>query len=495
MAHRILADFLTFLDDRKDLVRVSAPVDRDCELAAIAMTAATAGADGGPAIMFDAVRGCDIPVAANLLNCRRRLCGALGVESLQSAADRLQALLISELPDGWAESLRLLPRVAQLGSVAPRVVKTGACQQIVAMGQDVDLSQLPVPRFTTDENNPTITSGVLHFVDRDGARHGERHPLEVIGPNRLAVHWHPHHDGYAAHQKYVAESRPMPVAVSLGGDPLLTYASSVSLPGGADALQFTGLLRGGGIDVVRGRSIELDVPADAEFVIEGYIDPADPVWEGGSVPSAWGFSVQNQWLPVINVTAVTHRANPVFPIIVPGRPPTELNWYHKLTERLLVPLLRFYHPEIIDINFPMCGGPGQMLFVSIAKRYPRQARTVLQSLWSLRALMAVKTMVVVDADVDLDDEQSVWLATASHVDPGRDVVVTDGPGDADDHAASVRGVASKLGIDATRKISGEGAVRGGRPTSANSATLEQISSRWQEFGFDFAPPAVRSFTR
>lgn len=492
MPYHRLADFLTALTDRGDLVRLRGEVDPVHELAAITDHVRRTHAGGGPALLFENVRGSRLPVAANLLGSARRVCQAIGADSFDEAAQRLVAAVTPEVPEGWAASLKLLPKLSQLASVPPRAVKSGACQQVVKLGSDVNLGELPIPHNWPEETARTLTAALVCVRDREtGARHIGRYPLQVVDRNTLAIHWGLHDAPHSILPQHVAAQEQMPVAVVLGGDPALICAASLPAPAGVDAFLLTGLLQGQGIDVVRGRSIELEVPAEAEVVLEGYVAPSDAAAGGGSVSSPDGFVLARAGLPLLRVTALTHRANPVFPIVVPCAPPSEEQGLNKLRERLLLPFLRFYLPEIVDINLPEHSGSSRLLFVSIRKRYPRQARAVMQGLWSLRPMLSVKTIVVVDADVDVQCEPHVWSAVGAHLDAVRDVAVADGAGDEWNHAAPTLAVCGKLGLDATRKGPDEGARCAALPVAA--APIEQraqLAARCRELGLELPPTAV-----
>jgi 4-hydroxy-3-polyprenylbenzoate decarboxylase len=493
MPYHRLADFLVALHDDGDLVRIAAEVDPVYELAAVTDRVIRSRGDGGPALLFENVTGSSFPVVSNLLGTERRICRALGVGTFDEAAQRLVSAVTPEIPEGWADSLRLLPRLSQLASVPPRVVKSGACQQVVKLGTDVNLAELPIPHFWPGETHRTVTAAQVCLRSlTTGARHIGRYPLQVAGRNTLVLHWGIHDDAAHIHQEYIAAERQMPVAIALGGDPVLTCAAAAPLPPGADALLLTGLLHGLGVEVVRGRSVEIEAPANAEFILEGYVAPADAAGGMGAAASPQGFVLEHRELPTLQVTALTHRANPVLPVIVRGQPPSEEQCLNRLTGRLLLPFVRYFLPEVVDFNLPESGGVSRLLFVSIRKQYPRQAARVMHALWSLRPLLCVKTIVTVDADVDVQDERQVWLAAAAHLDAGRDVIVAEGPRDMDDFSTPIAGVGGKLGLDATRKTAGEGARQPGAPAARPPLdVLQRVSARWQEFGLDAERTAVQ----
>jgi 4-hydroxy-3-polyprenylbenzoate decarboxylase len=354
------------------------------------------------------------------------------------------------------------------------------------MGRDVDLADLPVPRSWPGEASPVITAGQVftrHPVT--GVRNVGLYPLEVRDHNTLAIHWTPHHDGWRNYNEHRRLGRPMPVAVALGGDPLLTYAASAPLPADTDECVFANFLRGRPIELVKCRSIDLEAPAEAEFILEGMIDVAAPLEQAGPIAAGTGYYTLPDALPMINVTAITHRSNPVFPAMIAGTPPMEDFWLGKATERIFLPFVKLFVPEIVDMHVPGSGAFRNLLFVSIRKDYPQQARRVMHALWGLKGLLTTKILVVVDDSVDVHDEDRVWFQVGANVHPGRDVVFCEGPTHFDDHAAPVHGMGHKMGLDATPKLPEEGHPRSWPEMLAMPAEIqERIEQRWDEYGLE-----------
>jgi 4-hydroxy-3-polyprenylbenzoate decarboxylase len=483
MPHEFLSDFLSKLQDAGELLRIPAPVDTALEMAAITDRVCKSPG-GGPALMFEKPGKSSIPVVTNLLGSRHRLCLALGVDSLDQLPDRMNRLL---QPDsgGWLEALKLVPSISGLAKFAPRIIKTAVCQQVVKLGRDVNVWDLPIPRCWAEETNPVITAAQIVTHDpASGTRGVARFPVQVIGQQQLVPHWHRHHAGFQHWQSAVREQRQLPVAVALGGDPLLALMTAAPVVSPAETLLFGGFLRGAAIDLVRARSVELEVPAASEVVLEGYIDFAAPLTEAPSIAGGAGHYLPAEALPVIQVTAVTHRANPLLPVIVPGPPPSEESWIALAVERLSLPIARATIPEIVDIHQPFSGSGRNLLFVSIRKDHPLQARQVLNALWGSRLLGLNKTIVVVDADVNVQHEDAVWYAVSSNVNPGRDLIVSEGPTHMDDQTTEHRGLGQKLGIDATRKHPGEAHNRTPpAPLKVPAELSAQLQQRWQELGF------------
>ncbi len=484
MPHESLGDFLSVLQDAGELVRIAAPVDSALEIAEITRRLG-AGPNGGPALFFESVRGSSIPVVTNLLGSRSRLCRALGVRSLEELADRLTASPAADAPGRWRDAFKLSPLVQQLSQFAPKVLKTAYCQQIVKLGRDVNLWELPVPRNWPDEPQPVITLGQVITRCPVSQRRGVGlFPVQVIDQQRLVPCWHRHETGYQHWQKALAARQQLPVAIVLGGHPTSPLSAMSALPPDADPFHLGGLLHGGQTEVVKCRTSDLEVPAHAEIVIEGMVDPEAPLQPPAVVGLSTGFyAARPDPLPVIQVTAVTHRANPIFPSQVLGPPPSEDCWMRLAMERLYLPWIRFAAPEIVEMHAPVSGGGRSWLFVSIQKTYPQQSHKVLHALWSHPATLFTKGIVVVDDDVDLQASDDVWFAVSAHVDPERDLVVASGPADIDDHAGPIGGAGRKWGIDATRKLPEE---RPSRPwpkaLTMSDAMRQHVTTRWKEFG-------------
>ena len=483
MPHEFLSDFISKLEDAGELVRISAPVDAALELAIIT-DRISKSPGGGPALIFENVKNCSIPVITNVLGSHARLGLAWGVDSLDQASVALDRLLNREFQGGWLDALKMTALMTPPNRFAPRLIKTAACQQVVKIGRDVNLWDLPIPRCWPDESHPVLTAAqTITSHPLSGAVHFGWHPLQVVGSKELLPHWHRFHDGYRHWQTAVRERKQLPVAISLGGDPLLTLMAAAPFPGGTDRRLFGGFLRGGSLDHVVGRSVELNVPAGAEIILEGYIDHmAAPVAASPIACHSGCYSLPDE-LPVIHVTAITHRANPILPVIMTGRPPSENSWISLALDRLFLPLTRRLIPEVIDWHRPCAGAGRNLLFVSMLKESPLQARRVLNALWGLGHFGQSKIIVIVDADVRVHKEEDVWFAVGAHAHPDRDYVFNHGPVSMDDHATPTRGVGCNLGIDATRKFSEESHSRSWPADLQHSDELiRKVIDRWQELG-------------
>jgi 4-hydroxy-3-polyprenylbenzoate decarboxylase len=331
----------------------------------------------------------------------------------------------------------------------------------------------------------TLTNVFTKHPD-SGERNVGMYRLQVLGPKLAAMHWHMHHDGARHFRRYRELGRRMPVAVAFGGPAVMPYAATCPLPPGIDECLFAGFLNGGSIELVACVSQpELEVPATAEFVVEGYIEPADPPVIEGPFGDHTGFYSLADLYPRLHVTAITHRRSPLYPTTVVGKPPQEDFWLGKATERIFLPLLQTIIPDIIDYNLPLFGCFHNCAFVKIRKEYPFQARRVMSAIWGAGQMAFTKMIVVVDHDVDVHDEQAVLFHMLANCDPQRDCVITQGPLDILDHAAPVCGAGGKIGWDATRKWPGEGAVRAWPQELEMSAEVRaRVTRRWREYGLD-----------
>ncbi len=502
-----LQTFITELEQRGLLRRVRVPVDPILEITEIADRVMKAG---GPALLFERVKGSDYPLLINAFGSRERMCLALGCNDFDEVAARVKHLIKPEIPTTLMQKLRRLPELAQLGSLPPRIVRRGPCQDVVHT-EDADLFKLPVLKCWPLDGDPAavrftaggtpvppaapadapvvpgryITLGAVFTKHPEtGDRNVGMYRVQLFGPRLAAMHWHTHHDGARHFRAYHALGRGMPLAIALGGPAILPYAATCPLPPGIDECLFAGFLQGRALELCPAvTQPEIEVPAAAEFVIEGYIDPADePVLEG-PFGDHTGFYSLPDWFPRLHVTAITHRRNPVYPATIVGPPPMEDYWLGKATERIFLPLLQMLIPDILDYDLPRFGCFHNCAFVKIRKEYPYQARRVLHAIWGAGQMALTKIIVVVDEDVDVHNADDVLFHLCANVDPARDLELVRGPLDILDHAALECGAGGKLGIDATRKMPGEGPVRPFPPALTMSADIrELVTRRWGEYG-------------
>lgn len=482
MAYESLAEFLSVVEGDGELRRIPVEVDPRLELSAIT-DRCVKQSGGGPAILFEQVRSSRIPVVTNLLGSQKRLCRALGVRSLVDLKEILQPLFRTQPAEGWLQKLKQLGPSGGAAAWEPQTVRTAPCQQVVKVGRDVDLLELPAVSCWPREKGTFIHGAQLwtKHPERE-ALVLERAPLEIRDRATLGIHWNSYQQSSRIFELYRQRSLPMPVAVTLGGDPLYTLLSDVPAPPHLDAISFAGFLRDAGVPMVRCRQIEAPVPADVELVIEGYLDPADP-WETGGVhglPNGH-YSLPRQ-VPLLKVSAITQRANPHLPMILPAGAPSEQTWRDLAAVQLTLPWLQFRYPEIVSLSLPMAGCGTNYCFVSIQKKFPHHATRIMHALWSERLTMFSKILVVVDEDVDLYDEDQVWSVLGTNVAPERDLVLMSGPSAPTDHAVAIPGVGKQLGIDATRKWPEEGYPREWpEKLGFSPEILEQAQRRWEEY--------------
>lgn len=480
MAYLDLRDFIKRLESENELVHISERVSPDLEITEIADRTVKAN---GPALLFDNVDGSDMPVLINAFGSARRMAMALGVESLDEVGERIASLINMEAPGSFLEKLLMLPKLVQLSSSLPKITKNASCQEIVLTGNDASLDRLPILKCWPDDGGRFITLPMVFTKSAEtGKRNVGMYRMHVYDSRTTGMHWHIHKVGarhYAEHEKL---GKRMEIAVALGGDPALTYASTAPLPEDFDEMIFAGFLRQAPIEMVKCKTIDQQVPADAEIVLEGYVDPHERRIEGPFGDHTGYYSPADEY-PVFHLTCITHRKQPVYPATIVGRPPMEDCFIGKATERIFLPLIKSQLPEIVDMNLPVEGIFHNLALVSIRKRYPMQARKVISALWGLGQMMFTKIIVVFDEDVNVQDISEVLWRLGSNIDPRRDITFSDGPVDVLDHAAPQPLYGSKMGIDATRKIEGEGHNRAWpEDIRMSPEVIARVDSIWSMLG-------------
>jgi 4-hydroxy-3-polyprenylbenzoate decarboxylase len=495
-----LRSFIEELERQGQLKRITTEVDPVLEITEIAdrvsklpaagdapppETDPVHGGCGGHALLFENVRGSSVPVGINLYGSYERMRLALGCESFEALAERVQQLVKPELPTTLIEKLKKLPDLVKLAGFSPKVVKKRALCQEVVHTDDANLLDLPIIQCWPEDGGRYITFAGIYTKDPEtGHRNVGMYRVQVFEPKMTAMHWHVHHDGPRHHRKWKAKGERMPLAIVFGGESVLPYAATCPLPPDVSELLFAGFLNRGGIELVRCETIDMEVPANAEIVIEGYVEPEETIVEGPFGDHTGYYSLPDRY-PVFRVTAITHRRDPIYPTTIVGMPPQEDYYLGKVTERIFLPLLQMLIPDIIDYSLPMFGSFHNCVFVKIAKYYPYQARNVMSSIWGAGQMMFAKMIVVVDEEVNVHDEQDVLFHMGANVDWRRDTVIVDGPVDILDHAAPFEGAGGKIGIDATRKIPGEGTVRGWPGRIVMSDSIKNlVTRRWSEYGLE-----------
>ncbi len=480
MACTSLEDTIRFLEARGELKRVSARVSPNLEISEISQRVFR---QGGPALFFERVEGANFPVLTNLFGTRQRVEAMFG-KTLNNLEDLVSSTLNTEFPGSLKESLSLLPKLSSLKSLIPKKVSSPPCQEVVT--REPDLSRLPILKTWPGDAGPFIT--LPQVITRDpetGVRNVGMYRLQVFDEQSTGMHWHPHKGGAQHFARYRELGQKMPVAVALGGDPLLTYLATAPLPEGVDEWTFAGLLRGQRIPITRCVTNDLFVPAEADFILEGFIDPAEPLKIEGPFGDHTGFYSPPEPFPVFHVTCLTRRRNAIYPATVVGKPPMEDAILGKITERLFLPMIQKLLPEIVDMDLPVHGCFHNFALVSIDKKYPRHAHKVIHALWGLGQMMFSKFIIVFDKEVDIHNYGEVLWRLGTQVDPKRDTFLSEGPTDLLDHASILSCVGGKMGIDATRKWPDEGFSRPWPDVVAMPEDLvEQVSQRWKEYGID-----------
>ncbi len=485
MPYDSLADFLEQLAGRDDLVRIGAEVDPVLEIAEITRRVALWG---GPALLFERVRGQTMAVVTNLLGSEDRVCHALGIDSLAEISARAETLIEKNTPQNWFDRLKMTPEETGANKFRPKTVKSGPCQQVVRLGRDVDLANLPLLQHWPGESGSSITAGLLLTQDRgDERRQLTIRPLQALDQNRLAI-IDDGHSGFARHwANHLQAGEKMTAAVILGGDPAAEIAASTELAEGVDAFHMIGLLRGKPVELVKCRTHALEVPAEADLILEGYFDPQTPAAAIESAGAGGSHYRVPRPAPVLHVTAVTHRGHPICPALVDSGPHGELAALVKTRARLLLPPLRAIAPSLVDLHLPAYGGLDRWAFVSIRKTYAFQARQVASALWGSTALKYTKFLVVVDERVNVNDTPSVLAEVGANVAPQRDVFSYDGPAHASDHANSMAPLGRHLGIDATAKIAGEQSGTWPAPLITSAEIEQRVTARWGEYKLPLPP--------
>jgi 4-hydroxy-3-polyprenylbenzoate decarboxylase len=484
MAYDDLRRFLDELEAEGDLVRVRAQVDPELEVAEIVSRTV---AEHGPALLFENVKGSSLPLAINVFGTERRMAKALGLARLDEVGERIGELLTPELPKGLSGFKDALAKAAQLKSVPPKKVKTAPVQQRVLRGDDVDLDLLPGIKQWPDDAGVFLNLGLTHTKHPEtGARNLGMYRLQQYDRRTLGLHWQIHKDSNAHHAVAERRGERLPIAIAWGCPPAVTYAASAPLPAEIDEYLFAGFLAGRRIELVDCVSVPLQVPAHAQIVVEGWIEPGARRDEG-PMGDHTGFYTPIEPFPFVTIETMTMQTDPVFQSIVVGRPPQEDGPIGMATERFFLPLVKLTNPEIVDFHLPEYGAFHNCVIVSIDKRFPKQAHKVMNALWGAGLMSLTKLIVVVDHDIDVHDYAEVAWTVLGNVDYDHDVLHTTGPVDHLDHSAYQQFWGGKLGIDATRKLPEEGYTREWPDAIVqDSSVVEQVTRRWAEFGIPTA---------
>ncbi|MCZ7395151.1 MAG: menaquinone biosynthesis decarboxylase [Candidatus Methanoperedens sp.] len=481
MAYKDLREFIEVLEKKGMLRRVKTEVSAELEITEILDRVVKSG---GPALLFENVKGYKLPVFANAFGTMERMCLALGVNSLDEIGMRIQKLLELEAPSSLWEGIKMLPRLGELTSFAPKHVSTGPCKEIM-LKQGFTLTEFPILKCWPADAGRFITLPLVFTKNPEtGKQNVGMYRMQVFDGKTTGMHWHIHKHG-ARDYADASDSGKIEVAVAIGADPAVVYSATAPLPDNIDEMMFAGFLRKKNVELVKCETVDLSVPAHAEIILEGYVDAKERRLEGPFGDHTGYYSLADEF-PVFHITCITHRKNPIYHATVVGIPPMEDAYLGKATERIFLPLMKTQLPEIEDINLPVEAVFHNLCIVSIKKRYPGHARKVMFALWGMGQMMFAKTIIVLDDDVNVQDMREVLWATTTRMDPASDVIIIDKtPTDTLDHASPLPNLGSKMGIDATRKGPDEGFKREWpdvlRMDSGVKARIDRI---WKELGLD-----------
>lgn len=510
MAFDSFRDWVQHLDRAGELLRIAAPVATELEITALA-DREMKSPGGGRALLIEkpTVNGVPspFPVAINTLGSWKRMALSMGAGTVEEVAAGLGSLVKAKPPTSLRDAIRLLATAIDLRHARPKVVRSGPCQEVVhRFDRPAGPRTEPWPKApdwqnpaTLDPHPPTLLDlPILKCWPLDGGRFitlpcvvtkdpdtGERnvgmYRVQVYDDHTTGLHWQLQKVAARHGRRYYEKGEPMPVAIFLGGDPMFPFAATAPLPDGLDEFLLAGYLRKKSVELVKCLTSDLEVPAGADFVIEGYVDPREPLREEGPFGDHTGFYTLPEPYPVFHVTAVTHRRDAVYPATIVGLPPMEDFYMGGASVKLFLPVFRMNFPEIVDIALPAEGVFHNLVFVSIRKTYPMQAYKIMHGLWGMGQMMFTKYLVVVDDDVDVHNTSEVLFRLCANTDPQRDALLTRGPADVLDHATSQVAVGGKMGFDATRKLPGEGFSRPWPPIirmdEAVKARLESLARR------------------
>jgi len=491
MAFDSFRDFLTRLETAGELRRITQPLATELEITEVA-DREMKKPGGGQALLIEqpTVNGqlSPFPLAVNTLGSDRRMALSLGARSIDEPAAELGSLLKAKPPASFGEVVGLLGTAIDLRHAKPRQVKDGPCKEVVhkfeapptrsepwpkapdwrdrspLVSRPSTLVDLPIQQCWPLDGGHFITLPCVVTRDPDtGERNVGMYRMQVYDDRTTGMHWQLQKVGARHGRRYYETGTRMPVAVFLGGDPVFTFCATAPLPDGLDEFVLAGYLRKKSVELVRCETSDLEVPANADFVIEGYVDPKEPLREEGPFGDHTGYYSLPEPYPVFHVTAITHRKDAVYPATIVGRPPMEDYYIGTASVKLFLPILKMTFPELVDLALPAEGVFHNLLFVSIKKTYPMQAFKIMHGLWGMGQMMFTKYIVVVDDDVDVHNTSEVLFRLCANTDPQRDAILTKGPADVLDHATTDLAVGTKLGLDATHKLPGEGHKRGWPP--------------------------------
>ena len=456
MPYHSLREFIDRLENENELVRIKDHVSPILEITEIT-DRVSKQPGGGKALLFENVEGSNIPVLINAFGSSKRINMALGVRDIEKIPNDIDKYLKIKPPSSLLEKVKLLPMLLEAAAFPPKMVSSrqASCQEVVLTGDDVDLGEIPILQCWPNDAGRFITFPIVvnRTIDRK-LRNVGLYRMQVYDKKTTGMHWHIHKDGAHFFHEFKKQGKIMECAVAIGADPAVCYSASAPLPFGIDEFLFAGFIRKSPVSLVKCKTVDLEIPATAEIVLEGFIDPSEMRLEG-PFGDHTGYYSQDGDYPVFRITAITHRKNPIYLTTIVGKPPQEDFYLGKATERIFLPLMRTQLPEIIDMNMPAEGVFHNLVILSIDKRFPMQARRLMSALWGMGQMSFVKTIIVFDQDVDIQNTQKVIETLLNKIDFTHDLFFSEGILDVLNHASDKALYGSKLGIDATTKIEGE----------------------------------------
>jgi 4-hydroxy-3-polyprenylbenzoate decarboxylase len=481
VAYKDLREFIARLEKAGELKRISAEVDPVLEITEVTQRVTRAE---GPALLFEHPKGSRVPLLINMLGSEKRMRLALEVENYEEVAQRIRGFLDMQAPQGLLDKIKMLPKLAELGAFFPKSVKSGPCKEVIRR-DGFSLAEFPILQCWPQDAGRFITWPlVITRNPETGKRNVGVYRMQVFDERTTAMHWQTQKHG-AEHFRRARAANPqgrVEVAVAIGAEPLTCIAGILPIPPDLDEMMFAGFLRREPVEMVRCETCELEVPAQAEIVLEGYVSLSEMRTEGPFGDHTGFYSLEGQY-PVFHVTCVTHRRDPIYLTTVVGPPPQEDFYMGHAVERIFLPVMKMQFPEIVDVALPAEGIFHNLMIVAIRKSYPGQARKIMNAIWSLGQAMFTKVVVVVDHDVNVQNFREVAWKALCAIDPERDVQFVLGPVDTLDHAARRQDFGSKMGIDATRKWPGEGFERPWPDEIVmDQATRERVDGIWKQLG-------------
>jgi 4-hydroxy-3-polyprenylbenzoate decarboxylase len=476
-----LREFIKALEKNGELHRISVEVDPVLEITEFADRAVKGG---GPALLFEKPKGSSVPVLINAFASTRRMEIALDVASVQEVADRISEYLQMRMPEGLMGKLKMLPKLAEMGSFFPKMVSGGPCKEVVRR-DGFSLAEFPILHCWPQDGGRFITLPMVFTRNPEtGKRNCGCYRLQVYDERTTGMHWQTHKQGAEHYRRFAAEDKQgrMPVAVAIGADPATMYSAILPLPPDLDEMMIAGFLRGRPVEMVKCETCDLEVPANAEIVLEGYVDIGELRREGPFGDHTGFYSLDDDY-PVFHVTCITQRKDPIYATTIVGPPPMEDFYMGKAVERIFLPLMRLQLPEVRDICMPAEGVFHNLILVSMRKSYPLHARKVMHAIWGLGQAMFSKCIVVVDEDVDVQNFREVVWKALNNIDPQRDIEFVMGPVDSLDHSSRLPNYGSKMGVDATRKWPTEGFTRPWPDVIRMSAEVKaRVDELWKKAG-------------